>query len=157
MKRLALTACLALGALAVASAPAAAQGLGHLLPGDTVEQTVQHVGGTVQDVVEAPLPGPVEDVVAESPVAPVREEVRRVVGETVGTVGGGGGGGNGGGGNGGGGTGSGTGTGTAGGGGSGTAAAAAARAQPEADRRDARASVRGRAAGTAPGRPARAP
>jgi len=125
MKRLGLTTCLALGALATPSAPAAAQGLGDLIPGDTVEQTVQDVGGTVQDVVEAPLPGPVEDVVAETPVAPVREEVRRVVRDTVGTVGGGGngGGGNNGGGNGGGGngTGSGTGTGTAGGGGSGTA------------------------------------
>ena len=36
--------------------------------------------GPVGDVVQEPLPGPVEDVVSDSPVAPVREELRRLVG-----------------------------------------------------------------------------
>jgi hypothetical protein len=67
--------------------------VGEVLPGEAVEDTVNE-----------PLPQPVEDVVNQTPVAPVREEVRRVVGGTTG------GGGNGGGGNGGGG---GTGSGTA--------------------------------------------
>jgi hypothetical protein len=41
---------------------------------------VTQVPKVVQDVVNAPLPDPVENVVSESPVAPVREEVRRVLG-----------------------------------------------------------------------------
>ena len=36
----------------------------------------------VDDVVNAPLPAPAEDVVSDSPVAPVREEVRRIVSGT---------------------------------------------------------------------------
>jgi len=89
--------------------------VGDILPGDTVE-------GVVDDVVAEPLPEPVENVVENSPVAPVRDEVRRVVNETTGGSGGGGGsGGDGGSGSGGSGTGSGgtgssTGGGTAGGG-----------------------------------------
>jgi serine phosphatase RsbU (regulator of sigma subunit) len=43
-------------------------GVADVLPGDAVE-----------DVVSEPLPAPVEDVVKDSPVAPVREEVRRIV------------------------------------------------------------------------------
>jgi hypothetical protein len=39
-------------------------------------------GGVVEDVVNQPLPAPVEDVVSGSPVAPIREEVRRIVGQT---------------------------------------------------------------------------
>ena len=81
----------ALAALALA-APASAQlpnvqlpledgAVGEVVPGDTVEETLNE-----------PLPAPVEDVVNDSPVAPVRDEVRRVVGGTTG----GGGGGNGG-------------------------------------------------------------
>jgi hypothetical protein len=57
---------------------------------DVVPDTV---GGVVDEVVNEPLPAPVEDVVQNSPVAPVRDEVRRVVNET--TAGGGGGGGSG--------------------------------------------------------------
>jgi hypothetical protein len=51
--------------------------VGEALPGEVVEQALNE-----------PLPAPVEEVVSESPVAPVREEVRRVVGDT--TEGGGG-------------------------------------------------------------------
>jgi len=61
--------------------------VGDALPGEAVEETLNE-----------PLPAPVEDVVSESPVAPVREELRRVVGDTTGGGGGNGGGGNGGGG-----------------------------------------------------------
>jgi hypothetical protein len=39
-------------------------------------------GSIVEDVVNEPLPAPVEDVVSGSPVAPIREEIRRIVGET---------------------------------------------------------------------------
>ena len=39
---------------------------------------------TVDDVVNQPLPAPVEDVVQNSPVAPVRDEVRRVVDRATG-------------------------------------------------------------------------
>ena len=59
--------------------------VGEALPGDVVEDTL-----------DEPLPQPVEDVVNQTPVAPIREEARRVVGGTTG--GGGNGGGNGGGG-----------------------------------------------------------
>jgi Stage II sporulation protein E (SpoIIE) len=84
--------------------------VGDLLPGETAE-------GVVEDVVDQPLPQPVEDVVQNSPVAPVRDEVRRVVKETTGgSGGGGGGGGSGDGGSGTGGSGSSTGGDTAGGG-----------------------------------------
>jgi hypothetical protein len=55
-------------------------------------------GQVVQEALNEPLPAPVEDVVSESPVAPVREEVRRVVGDTTEGGGGDGGGGSGGGG-----------------------------------------------------------
>src|SRR5215210_7460638 len=58
---------------------------GDLVPSETV-------GGVVDDVVNEPLPDPVEDVVENSPVAPVRDEVRRVAdGVTGGGSGGGGG------------------------------------------------------------------
>jgi len=68
-----------LAALAVA-APAGAQlpnvqlpledgAVGDVVPGDTVEETLNE-----------PLPAPVENVVNDSPVAPLRDEVRRVVG-----------------------------------------------------------------------------
>jgi hypothetical protein len=43
----------------------------------------------VEETLYEPLPAPVEDVVSESPVAPVREEVRRVMGHTTGGGGGG--------------------------------------------------------------------
>jgi hypothetical protein len=49
-----------------------------LLPGDT--------GQVVDDVVGRPLPGPVEEVVESSPVAPVRDELRRVVDQTTDTI-----------------------------------------------------------------------
>lgn len=76
--------CAALAALALA-APASAQlpnvqvplpdgTVGDALPGDVVEETLNE-----------PLPGPVEDVVNDSPVAPLRDEVRRVVGGTTGS------------------------------------------------------------------------
>jgi hypothetical protein len=55
--------------------------LGDVVPGDVVEETLNE-----------PLPAAVEDVVNDSPVAPLREEVRRVVGDTTGGSGGGGGG-----------------------------------------------------------------
>ena len=58
--------------------------VGEVLPGEAVEETLNE-----------PLPAPVEDVVSESPVAPVREELRRVVGDTTGDGGGSGGGGGG--------------------------------------------------------------
>ncbi len=48
--------------------------VGDALPGDVIEETLNE-----------PLPGPVEDVVNDSPVAPVRDEVRRVVGGTTGS------------------------------------------------------------------------
>jgi len=67
--------------------------VGDLLPGGTVEDVVD-------DVVNEPLPEPVEEVVQNSPVAPVRDEVRRVVNETTGGSGGGGGSGSGSGGSG---------------------------------------------------------
>jgi Stage II sporulation protein E (SpoIIE) len=51
----------------------------------------------VEEALNEPLPAPVEEVVSESPVAPVREEVRRVVGDTTEGGGGNGGGGTGGG------------------------------------------------------------
>jgi Stage II sporulation protein E (SpoIIE) len=137
-RRIAVPFLIALAALAVA-APGASAGLpgvtdavkvpvqlplkdgavGDLLPGDTVE-------GVVDDVVNEPLPEPVENVVQNSPVAPVRDEVRRVVNEATGGTGGGGGGGGSGSGSGGsgsstGGTGSGSGgTGSGGSAGSGT-------------------------------------
>jgi len=83
--------------------------VGDALPGDTAE-------GVVDEVVNKPLPQAVEDVVQNSPVAPVRDEVRRVVNQTTGGPGGGGGSGGGGGpGSGAGGTGSSTGRGTTGG------------------------------------------
>jgi hypothetical protein len=63
--------------------------VGDALPGDVVEDTLNE-----------PLPAPVEDVVSDSPVAPLREEVRRVVGDTTGGGGGGGGSGSGSGGSG---------------------------------------------------------
>jgi serine phosphatase RsbU (regulator of sigma subunit) len=117
-RRIAGPLCIALGALALASPPAAAQlpdlgdavklpvqdgAVRDLVPGDVVEDTVA-------GVVDEPLPEPVEQVVRESPVAPVREEVRRVVKETTETGGGGGGSGATGNGSSTGGTGSGTGT-----------------------------------------------
>jgi hypothetical protein len=89
---------IALGALAVACSPASAQlpdltgpmklptedgGVGELLPGETVERVVG-------DVVNEPLPEPVEQIVQDSPVAPVRDDVRGVVNEALGTGGAGG-------------------------------------------------------------------
>jgi hypothetical protein len=71
------------------------------------------VKDVVNDVVNQDLPDPVEQVVEDSPVAPVRDEVRRVVGQPNG------GGGNGGGGNGGGGGSTGTDSGSGSGSGSG--------------------------------------
>jgi hypothetical protein len=46
-------------------------------------------GDLVDSAVNSPLPQPVEDVVQQSPVAPVRDEVRRLVNETTGGSGGG--------------------------------------------------------------------
>jgi len=95
--------CIAIGALALACAPASAQlsnltgpvtqplkdsAVGDLLPGDAVEDVAA-------EVVNQPVPDPVEDVVQSSPVAPVREQVRQLVKETVGDGSGGGGGGGG--------------------------------------------------------------
>jgi hypothetical protein len=61
--------------------------------GDALPDTV---GVVVDEVVNEPLPQPVEDVVESTPVAPVRDEVRRVVNQTTGGGSGGGGGGGGG-------------------------------------------------------------
>ena len=120
-RRFAGPLCIALGALVAAGAPAAAQlpdlsgpvsvplddaALQEVVPGDAVEDAAR-------DVVSQPLPEPAEQVVKDSPVAPIRDEVRRVVKETTGTVGGVVGGGLGGGGGSGGGT---TGTGSSTGG-----------------------------------------
>jgi hypothetical protein len=119
-RRFAGTLCIALGVLAVACPAAWAQlpnltgpvqlpvddgAVGDALPDGPVRDAVD-------DVVNSDLPEPVEQVVDESPVAPVRDEVRRIV------SGGGddGGGGNGGGGNSGGSGSTGSGSGTASGG-----------------------------------------
>jgi hypothetical protein len=80
--------CAALAVLAFA-VPAGAQlpnvqlpvddgAVGEVVPGDVAEETLNE-----------PLPEPVEGVVNDSPVAPVRDEVRRVVGGTTGAGGGG--------------------------------------------------------------------
>jgi serine phosphatase RsbU (regulator of sigma subunit) len=131
-RRFARSVCVSLGALAVACPTAAAQ-LPELtgpvkLPvddgavGDAVPDGPAN--DVVNDVVNQDLPDPVEQVVQDSPVAPVRDEVRRIVNQSTGGGGGSGGGGNGGGdgatGTGSGsGTGSGTGAGTQNGGGGG--------------------------------------
>jgi hypothetical protein len=102
-RRIAGPLCTALATLAVVCPPAAAQ-VGELpdsvklpvedgavrdvVPGDVVEDTVD-------DIVNQPLPEPVEELVRESPVAPVREEVRRMVNQTTGSGGPGGDGGSG--------------------------------------------------------------
>jgi hypothetical protein len=95
-----------LTALALAGGTAAAQ-LPELprvdplpLPDEPVHQLVEPVlqqDGTVgqlvepvQQIVHAPLPSPLEEVVQNSPVAPLREEVREVVGSPGGGVPGGG-------------------------------------------------------------------
>ncbi len=78
--------------------------VGEALPGDVVEDTL-----------DEPLPQPVEDVVNQTPVAPIREEARRVVGGTTGGGTGNGGGGTGSTGSGAGQSGSGSGTSTQGG------------------------------------------
>ena len=122
--RFAGTLCMALGVLAVAS-PAASAQLSELTGPVKLPVDDGAVGGVLPDgpvkdvvdeVVNSELPGPVEQVVDESPVAPVRDEVRRIV------SGGGenGGGGNGGGGGGSGSTGSGSGTGAGSGTGTGS-------------------------------------
>lgn len=102
-RRIAGTLCIFAVALAAACPSASAQlpkielpvqlpvedgAVGDLLPGETVE-------GVVGEAVNEPLPGPVEDVVQNSPVGPVRDEVKRVVNEATGTGGGNTGGGNG--------------------------------------------------------------
>jgi hypothetical protein len=76
---------------------------GELLPAETVERVVD-------ETVNKPLPEPVEQVVQESPVGPVRDELRGVVNQALGTGGGGSDGGGSGGGSGGSGSGSGGGT-----------------------------------------------
>lgn len=97
LRRIAGPLCIALGSLAVGSSTAAAQlpnvqlpltdgAVRELVPGDVVEDTAG-------EVLNQELPGPVEQVVEESPVGPVRDEVRRIVNETTGPVGGGPGGG----------------------------------------------------------------
>src|SRR5215212_6247030 len=68
------TMCIALVALAAAASPAVAQ-LPHL---------TGPVRDAVDDVVSQPLPEPAEQVVEQSPAAPVRNEVRRLVNETTG-------------------------------------------------------------------------
>jgi serine phosphatase RsbU (regulator of sigma subunit) len=66
-----------------------------VLPGSAVEDLVGDAVPGAKELVNEPLPGPVEDVVADSPVAPVRDEVRRLVGGADdGSGGGNGGGGN---------------------------------------------------------------
>jgi Stage II sporulation protein E (SpoIIE) len=120
-RRFAGPLCITLGFLAVACPPASAQlpdltgpvklpledgAARELVPGDAVENVVD-------EVVSQELPGPVEQVVDDSPVAPVRDELRRIVSETTGGGDGGSGGGTG---NGGGSTGSGSSAGAPGGG-----------------------------------------
>src|SRR6185503_3908830 len=91
-RRLALPVCVALGALAVACPTAAAQ-----LPDLTgpVKLPVEDgaLSGAVPDgpvkdvaseVVNQDLPDPVEQVVQDSPVAPVRDEVGRIVNKSTG-------------------------------------------------------------------------
>jgi hypothetical protein len=125
--RVAGSLCIALGALAVACPGAAAQlpdltGPVNDLTGP-VKLPIQDgaVGdalpdGPVNDIVDGvvsqELPAPVEQVVEDSPVAPVRDEVRRVVGQSTGGGSGGGGGNGGSGGGSGSGTGSSSGSGT---------------------------------------------
>ena len=84
--------CAALAALALA-APAGAQVPSVKVPVQLPNVQLPVEDGTVGDVVPSdvveetlnePLPAPVEDVVNDSPVAPLREEVRRVVGGTTG-------------------------------------------------------------------------
>jgi Stage II sporulation protein E (SpoIIE) len=123
-RRFAVPVCIALGVLAAACPTAAAQlpeltgpvklpledgSVGDAVPDGPVKDVV---GG----VVNQDLPDPVEQVVEDSPVAPVRDEVRRIVNQSTGGGGGSGGGGNGGGGS----TGSGSSNGSGSGSGSGT-------------------------------------
>ena len=124
-RRFAGSVCIALGALAVACPIAGAQlpdltgpvklpvddgAVGDTVPGGPAKDAVN-------DVVNQDLPDPVERVVEDSPVAPVRDEVRRIVNQSNGGGGGSGGGGNGGGG---GSTGTGSGSGSGSGSGAGT-------------------------------------
>jgi serine phosphatase RsbU (regulator of sigma subunit) len=125
-RRVAGPLCIAIGTLAVACAPAAAQlpkvdvrlpvedgAVGDIIPGDVVEETV---GGVVNEE----LPAPVQQVVKETPVAPIRDEVRRIVNDTTDTAGGSGGS---------------TGGGTAGGTGTGTRGNRGSEAPQQGDRR----------------------
>lgn len=52
-------------------------------------EPVRHLVEPIQQIVQAPLPSPLEEVVQDSPVAPVREEVREVVGRPASAVPGG--------------------------------------------------------------------
>ena len=97
-RRFAQSLCIALGALAAACPTAAAQlpeltgpvklpvddgALGGAVPDGPVKDVVT-------DVANQDLPDPVEQVVEDSPVAPVREEVRRIVNQSTGGSSGGG-------------------------------------------------------------------
>jgi hypothetical protein len=91
--RIAGPLCIALAALALACPPVGAElpkltdpvtlplkdgAVGDAVPGDAVEKIIE-------EVVSEPLPEPIEEVVQQSPVAPVRDEVRELVKETVGS------------------------------------------------------------------------
>jgi Stage II sporulation protein E (SpoIIE) len=69
-------------ALGLMSGTAAAQlpELPRLEPLPPPEEAVRQLVTPVQEAVHAPLPRPLEEIVEESPVAPLREEVREVVG-----------------------------------------------------------------------------
>ncbi|MGH2782778.1 MAG: hypothetical protein ACRDLA_15480, partial [Thermoleophilaceae bacterium] len=64
------------GGLAFAGAVASAQ----LPPSDSAPEPVRQAAEPVQQAVQEPLPGPVEEVVQDSPVAPLREQVRGISG-----------------------------------------------------------------------------
>jgi serine phosphatase RsbU (regulator of sigma subunit) len=80
-----------LAALCVAVPPALAQlpALPRAEPLPPPEETVRQVAEPVQEVVQAPLPSPLEEIVQQSPVEPVRDVARDVVGSPGATPGGG--------------------------------------------------------------------
>jgi serine phosphatase RsbU (regulator of sigma subunit) len=71
-----LLAMPAFGSTAAAQLPDLGQTVQEVLPDEPVRQVAE----PVQQAVQEPLPGPVEGVVQDSPLAPVREQVRGIVG-----------------------------------------------------------------------------
>jgi Stage II sporulation protein E (SpoIIE) len=79
-------------AMVSAALATAAPAAGQAVPETAGEAVPETVGGVVGDVVNTPLPQPAEDVVQGTPVAPILDEVRRVLDQTAGAPAGGGGG-----------------------------------------------------------------